>query len=173
MRGKPTTKLACFPFWIRYWTRNSGESEAVVACIAGIRKGFRNMQTCSRRTSAFNFPRFRNAAHCLVLLVSVPNSGVRAGGASIGTDVFRRRKVAWMAGAASCRIRSAILVLTPEVPLESSDFERIAREIDPYLKEHCQWLKPATRDGWGCSARLPCASPLPWRRPAWRADQAT
>jgi hypothetical protein len=28
-----------------------------------------------------------------------------------------------------------ILILTPEAPLESADFERIAQEVDPYIKE--------------------------------------
>lgn len=29
-----------------------------------------------------------------------------------------------------------ILIITPEVPLESTDFEKLAQEIDPYIEEN-------------------------------------
>ena len=45
-----------------------------------------------------------------------------------------------------------ILILTPEAPLESADFERLAREIDPYIeangKLHGVMIDAESFPGW-------------------------
>lgn len=45
-----------------------------------------------------------------------------------------------------------ILILTPEGPLEASDFERVAREIDPYIEDkgrlHGLMIRTESFPGW-------------------------